>query len=506
MRTAIFSLILAAVLLFAFQVFLFGDYNKELAGLSEQVARTEGLRKQLRLALDRHTNISKLFNEVDGHLEAAYTRIAEDQAQQADNRPADRTRRQERNGSAPAALAVGRQHALPGGAGRLVGGAAKAREYPSGHEDEECVGDPVNSMGVVAAVVTVVFNRPDYLRRHAASLLAVHGSDIGNMQKFPLFFSQDGTPPHLATQEVAKSYSQISYLHHVERVAPVVRQSQEKIEYYRIAAHYRFVLRTMFDCFQYSRVIILEEDMELSPDFFSYFEALTPLLDTDTTLMCISSWNDHGQDKFVRDARQLYRSDFFPGLGWMLRNELWQELKSGWPGSYWDDWLRQNGTRKGRQCIRPEICRNYNFGRDGSSKGMFFSQFLEPIRLNREPVDWMAADLSYLELPRYDEEMRAMLAAAKVVGSVEDVAGLSGDVKLLYDSQPHYEKLAAGFGMLLEWRDAVPRGAYRGVVSIRWGEARVFFEPSANYVEPELHHEEYVHVDANGAILRKGAP
>lgn len=43
-------------------------------------------------------------------------------------------------------------------------------------------------------------------------------------------------------------------------------------------------------------------------------------------------------------------------------------------------------------------------------------------------------------------------------------------------------------------------------VSIWWGEARVFFEPSANYEEPELHHEEYVHVDANGAILRKGAP
>lgn len=74
--------------------------------------------------------------------------------------------------------------------------------------------------------------------------------------------------------------------------------------------------------------------------------------------------------------------------------------RGGWPGSYWDDWLRQNGTRKGRQCIRPEVCRNYNFGRDGSSKGMFFSQFLEPIRLNKEPIDWLAADLSYLQLPR----------------------------------------------------------------------------------------------------------
>jgi hypothetical protein len=29
----------------------------------------------------------------------------------------------------------------------------------------------------------------------------------------------------------------------------------------------------------------------------------------------------------VVDPKQLYRSDFFPGLGWMLRNDLWQEIK-----------------------------------------------------------------------------------------------------------------------------------------------------------------------------------
>jgi hypothetical protein len=39
-------------------------------------------------------------------------------------------------------------------------------------------------------------------------------------------------------------------------------------------------------------------------------------------------------------------------------------------------------------------------------------------------------------------------------------------------------------------------------VSIRWGNARVFFAPSSNYVDPELHPEEYVNVDANGAIMR----
>lgn len=39
------------------------------------------------------------------------------------------------------------------------------------------MGGSHDTSGVVAAVVTVVFDRPDYLKRHAESLLAVHGSD-----------------------------------------------------------------------------------------------------------------------------------------------------------------------------------------------------------------------------------------------------------------------------------------------------------------------------------------
>ena len=35
--------------------------------------------------------------------------------------------------------------------------------------------------------------------------------------------------------------------------------------------------------------------MLLSPDFFSYFAATAPVLDADPSLLCVSSWNDHGQ-------------------------------------------------------------------------------------------------------------------------------------------------------------------------------------------------------------------
>ena len=69
--------------------------------------------------------------------------------------------------------------------------------------------------------------------------------------------------------------------------------------------------------------------MRLSVDFFPYFEAGAKLLDKEPSLYCISSWNDHGQKQFVQDSQQLERSDFFPGLGWMLTNALWQSLKYG---------------------------------------------------------------------------------------------------------------------------------------------------------------------------------
>lgn len=67
--------------------------------------------------------------------------------------------------------------------------------------------------------------------------------------------------------------------------------------------------------------------MEIAPDFFAYFKATSGLLDADPTLYCVSSWNDHGQQQFVRNETQIHRSDFFPGLGWMMNKQLWAEVR-----------------------------------------------------------------------------------------------------------------------------------------------------------------------------------
>lgn len=39
----------------------------------------------------------------------------------------------------------------------------------------------------------------------------------------------------------------------------------------------------------------LQDDMQLSVDFFPFFTAGAALLDADPTLYCVSSWNDNGQ-------------------------------------------------------------------------------------------------------------------------------------------------------------------------------------------------------------------
>ena len=53
----------------------------------------------------------------------------------------------------------------------------------------------------------------------------------------------------------------------------------------------------------------------------------------------------------------IHRSDFFPGLGWMLTRDFWLEIRDKWPKAFWDDWLRRPEIRKDRACIRPEVSR-----------------------------------------------------------------------------------------------------------------------------------------------------
>ncbi|XP_029369269.1 alpha-1,3-mannosyl-glycoprotein 2-beta-N-acetylglucosaminyltransferase b isoform X2 [Echeneis naucrates] len=167
---------------------------------------------------------------------------------------------------------------------------------------------------------------------------------------YPIIVSQDCG--HAETARVIGSYGdEVTHISQPDLSDIRVRPEHRKFQgYYKIARHYRWALNQVFNAFSHSAVVIVEDDLEVAPDFFEYFRALHPILRSDPTLWCVSAWNDNGRDALVDPykADLLYRTDFFPGLGWMLLKDAWDELEPKWPLAFWDDWMRQPEQRKDR--------------------------------------------------------------------------------------------------------------------------------------------------------------
>ena len=96
---------------------------------------------------------------------------------------------------------------------------------------------------------------------------------------------------------------------------------------------YYLVAHGVFNVFQEAKyAIVLEEDLDVSPDFFSYFSQTLRLLEEDSSVYCVSAWNDQGYEHTTANLSKLYRVETMPGLGWILKRSLYkEELEPKWP-------------------------------------------------------------------------------------------------------------------------------------------------------------------------------
>ena len=228
---------------------------------------------------------------------------------------------------------------------------------------------------LTTSLIIFCYNRPQYLQRTLDSLY----SRLGDMKKaFPggvnMIISQDGSQSDVSNviEEFKAKLNReqglvLQHWNHPQKVDFDTDEERRYRGYFALSSHYQWGLTKVFDDVKNERVIILEDDLELGVDFFTFFGSLSKLLDFDFDLYATSSWNDHGV--YSSDPKELYRSDFFPGLGWMLCRRIWEELKPKWPRAFWDDWMRDPKQRKNRQIIHPEVPRTITFGEVGASAG-----------------------------------------------------------------------------------------------------------------------------------------
>ena len=134
------------------------------------------------------------------------------------------------------------------------------------------------------------------------ALRAIYKSHPGG-DAYPVYVSQDGT--NAPVTDVVRRHGAHSLVHPRHTIALQRGTYLAKMPGYAyLSVHYGWALRTLFGMGRpgapaskgapYSGVIILEEDIEVAVDFFSYFTATAKLLDQDPTLLCVSAFNDNG--------------------------------------------------------------------------------------------------------------------------------------------------------------------------------------------------------------------
>ncbi|XP_045782597.1 alpha-1,3-mannosyl-glycoprotein 2-beta-N-acetylglucosaminyltransferase isoform X2 [Maniola jurtina] len=311
---------------------------------------------------------------------------------------------------------------------------------------------------------------------------------------FPIIVSQDCG--HNETYKVIRSFTDVDPSITVVQQPelseiPLPRAKVKFKGYYKIARHYRFALNHVFVGLEYDAVIIVEDDLDISPDFFEYFLGTYPLLYKDPSIWCISAWNDNGKKELIDLSRPelLHRTDFFPGLGWLLKRDTWLQLEPKWPEAFFDDWLRDPVNTQGRACIRPEISRTYSFGKIGVSKGLFFDMHLRYMQLNMEFVEFTKLNLTYLLKENYDASFTNLVSKLPEM-SPEDVksgAGTEPAVRVSYSSAKTYQRAAKRLGLMDDFRSGIPRTAYRGIVTCFIRNRRVYLAPSYEWTKYDPH-------------------
>ncbi|CAK9038572.1 unnamed protein product [Durusdinium trenchii] len=319
-------------------------------------------------------------------------------------------------------------------------------------------------------------------RAHSATLHAVERASrcLDSLSKqpdlglFALTVSLDHEPSFAKMEATVRASS----TGHQINVWKKPDDPKQKVPVAKIAAHFHFALLQSFEVAKYEFAIFIENDLILAPDFLWYFRLAAPLLDRDPSLWCVSSWNDNGFQEIVSDELRLFRTDYFPGLGWMIRNDTWVLLRPLWPSfpsTGWDHWLRHGVPElRSRDCVAPEVPRSKHVDTKGTNvkagNGIF--KLLEKMAFSKLPHGQLK-EVSYLLRDSYEAHMQKLIQEAALVSNV-DVLRLRSTAQSTHHYKiPYAREDFATVAKKLQLYPGQPRGARRGVILTQHPQSRV---------------------------------
>lgn len=317
-----------------------------------------------------------------------------------------------------------------------------------------------------AVVVIIAHNKPDCLAKCLKSLVSQHG-----IETVKVAVSLDDPPSFGKMQSVVEALQGSAGSASIAIWKKPADQDRSKIKSQpvsKISEHFRFALTQAFDVQGHEFAIFVENDLTLSPDALWYFRSTAWLLERDESLFCVSAWNDNGFKGLVSDEQRLFRTDYFPGLGWMIHRNTWELLRDQWPrfpSTGWDHWLRHGSGLRPRECIVPEVSRTHHFDDHGTNvqSGSDLHKALESMVASKLPAGKLG-DLSYLFKDRYDASLTAAIAKADLRRQGNELENTAkGILYVVPYVREDYKSLSKKLGIV----QSQPRTAHRGLVLTR---------------------------------------
>ncbi|RNA19337.1 O-linked-mannose beta-1-2-N-acetylglucosaminyltransferase 1-like [Brachionus plicatilis] len=169
-------------------------------------------------------------------------------------------------------------------------------------------------------------------------------------------------------------------------------------------------------------VIIIEEDLILSPDFLYFFTQLYDTFTKDPNIAAISTWNPNGFTQLDGSSSFVYRTNEFPGLAYMLKKSVYDVyIKDSFydccSNRAWYNWnLIDKKTKQSvvMDVLVPDVSRSFRRPYDISSDDYSFLNNLinRKRRTNLIPFPELVELSSLVSRDSYDNFLKKTLKSA----------------------------------------------------------------------------------------------
>ena len=239
--------------------------------------------------------------------------------------------------------------------------------------------------------------------------------------------------------------------------------------------------------------IVLEEELVLAPDFLYFLSQLHPVLESDHSLLGVSTLNYYGFEMTSSKYSNVYRVEDFPGLGFMMKMSVFWKAINGKADLFskiraWDGW---NISVHGELLV-PDVSRVYRQPYEGSNKDEdFLTELFNTHRVTNLERNVKLTDLENLVGDKYEDFIATKLKKANFIQNVQidncikrkgshrvKIEG-PGMVWVLYYKQKNVrdyallEKLLPCFGIPVR-EGFLPKNLHQNLLQLSYTEKHVF--------------------------------